>query len=63
MSACVGKRAQTIEEGDQFLPSALGAQGEGDGGEASDCIEAKDNIVVLRLGSAKLCEGRWAGCG
>lgn len=51
MNACVGKRAQTIEEGDQFLPSALGAQGEGNGGEASDCIETEDNIVVLRLGS------------
>lgn len=46
----MGERAQTIEEGDQFLPSALGAQGQGDGGQASDCIETEDNVVVLRIG-------------
>lgn len=57
-----GKRAQTIEEGDQLLPSALGAQGEGDSGEASDCIETEDDIVVLGISSAGSWEGRRAAC-
>lgn len=46
----VGKGSQTVEEGDQFLPSALGAQGEGDGRQTSDGVEAEDDIVVLCFG-------------
>lgn len=39
--------SQTVEEGDELLSSALGAQGQGDGRETSNGIEAEDDIVVL----------------
>lgn len=41
------KELRTVEEGDEFLPSSLCAQGQGNGGEASNGIETEDNIVVL----------------
>lgn len=37
----------TIEEGDELIAGALGAQGKGDGREAVDGIEAKQDIIVL----------------
>lgn len=39
--------SQTVEEGDELLSSALGAQGQGDGRETSNGIEAENDIVVL----------------
>lgn len=42
-----GEGSRTVEEGDELLPSALGAKGEGDGRETSDGIETEDDIVVL----------------
>lgn len=54
MQPCkVGKGSQTVEKGNQFFASALGAQGKGDGGEASDGIQAEDDIVVLCLWSIR----------
>lgn len=44
-----GEGQQTVEEGDELLPSALGAQGQGDGRKTSDGIETEDDIVVLCL--------------
>ena len=53
----------TIEEGDELLASALGAQGEGDGGETVDGIETEQNIVVLprsrEQGSANYRGSNW----
>lgn len=37
----------TIKEGDQLVPSALGAQGKGDGRQSVDGIEAEQDVVVL----------------
>lgn len=37
----------TIEKRDEFLASALGAQGKGDGRKAMDGIEAEENVIVL----------------
>lgn len=42
-----GEGSRTVEEGNKLLPSAFGAKGEGDGGETSDGVETKDDIVVL----------------
>lgn len=39
--------SRTVEEGDELLSSAFGTQGQSDGGETSDGIEAEDDIVVL----------------
>lgn len=41
-------RKQTVKEGDELLASALSAEGEGDGGEAVNRVQAKKNIVMLR---------------
>lgn len=43
-----GKGSRTVEKGNELLPSAFGAQGEGDSRETSDSIEAENDIVVLR---------------
>lgn len=37
----------TIKEGDELVPGALGAQGEGDGRQPVDRIEAEEDVVVL----------------
>lgn len=42
-----GEGSRTVEEGNQLLPSAFGAKGEGDGGETSDGVETENDIVVL----------------
>lgn len=42
-----GGGSRTVEEGNELLPSAFGAKGEGDGGETSDGVETEDDIVVL----------------
>lgn len=52
MSSGAGSR--TIEEGDKLLSSAFSTQGQSNGGEASNGIEAEDDIVVLR-GRSVLC--------
>lgn len=38
---------RTVQEGDQLLAGALGAEGEGDGGETVNGIQAEEDIVVL----------------
>lgn len=43
----VGEGSRTVEERNEFLPSALGAQGKGDGRETSNGVQAEDDIVVL----------------
>lgn len=55
----MGKGSQTVEEGNQLLPSALGAQGQGDGRQTSDGVEAEDDIVVLCIRLMMRVSGGW----
>ena len=42
-----GITPRTVEKRDEFVSGALGAEGEGNGGEAVDGVKPKQNIVVL----------------
>lgn len=55
----MGCATLTVEEGDQLLARALGAQGEGDSRKAVDGIEAQEDIVVLYL----ICQHRRCAAG
>ena len=47
MGCVSGGRQPTVEEGDEFISGALRAECEGNGGEAVDCVESQQDIVVL----------------
>lgn len=55
-----GRRAEwlTIEKRNQLVAGTLGAEGESDGRETVDGIEAKENVVVLELESTEGSRGR-----
>ena len=51
-------RRLTIEERDKLLPGALRTEGEGDGGEPVNGVQAEQDIIVLQ---AKVSRERVAG--
>ena len=53
----------TVQEGDQLLAGALGAQRKGNGREAVDGIESEQDVVVLNTGLIRGAEGGARGGG
>ena len=42
-------RGRTVEEGDELIPGALGAQGDGDRGQPTNRVQAQLYVLVLQL--------------
>lgn len=52
MGVDIRRVPRTVEKRYKLVPSPVGAQGEGNGGEATNGIQSEEHIIVLCLASA-----------